>query len=261
MNFTLITGASKGIGRALAHEFARHSCNLLLVARSAAELEALAAELEEEYQVKVRWLSLNLLEAGAEDALMEFCREEDIRVRILVNNAGFGHWENFAESSLEKQLEMVDLNQKILLSLCHRFIPVLEGMPEPHILNVSSVAGFQPFAGFSVYAATKAFVYSFSQSLRRELKPVGINVTCLCPGPTETAFFTNARFTHKLDAAQGIKMPPEEVAREAVNGLLEKKAVVVPGFTNKLGVWFSKHLPTRFTTFVLGGLVKYRKED
>lgn len=260
MNFTLITGASKGIGKELAYEFARHSCNLLLVARSAAELEALAGKLEKEHKVKVRWLSLDLLETRAVDTLMEFCREEGIKVRILVNNAGFGHWEHFAGSSLDKQLEMVDLNQKVLLSLCHHFIPVLEEMPEPHILNVSSVVGFQPIAGFSVYAATKAFVYSFSQSLRRELKPAGINVTCLCPGPTETSFFSSARFTHKLDDAQGIKMPADEVAKQAVNGLLAKKAVVVPGFTNKLGVWFSKHLPTRFTTFVLGGLVKYQKE-
>ena len=154
---------------------------------------------------------------------------------------------------------MIELNQKVLVSLCHHFIPVLEKLPESHILNVSSVAGFQPFAGFAVYAATKAFVYSFSQSLRFELKKKGINVTCLCPGPTETSFFSNASFNHKLDTAQGIKMPADEVASQAVDALLAKKAVSVPGFSNKLGVWLSKHLPANFTTSMLGGLVKYQK--
>lgn len=261
MNYTLITGASKGIGKELARQFAKHNCNLLLVARSASELEALALELENEFKVNVRWLPLDLLEPKAIDTLLDFCRKEGINVRILVNNAGYGHWAYFAESDLDKQLGMIDLNQKVVIKLCHRFIPMLEEMPEAHILNVSSAAGFQPFAGFAVYAATKAFVYSFSQSLRFELKPKGINVSCLCPGPTETSFFSNANFNHKLDAAQGIKMPAEEVARQAVDDLLAKKAVSVPGFSNKLGVWFSKHLPTRLTTSVLGSLVKYNKED
>lgn len=260
MNYTLITGASKGIGKALALQFAKHNCNLLLVARSAQELETLAQELENEYKINARWLSLDLLESNAVDSLVKFCRDESIQVRILVNNAGFGHWENFSESVLEKQLSMVELNQRVLLSLCHRFIPELEKQSEAHILNVSSVVGFQPFPGFAVYAASKAFVYSFSQSLRYELKPKGINVTCLCPGPTETGFFSNAHFIHKLDSTQGVKMSAGEVAAKAVDALLAKKAVIVPGFSNRLGVWFSKHLPAGFTTAVLGGLVKYRKE-
>ncbi len=260
MNYTLITGASKGIGKELALEFARHNCNLLLVARSAPALEELALELEKEYKVTARWLSLDLLENGAVDTLVEWCRKEAFKVRILVNNAGFGHWENFAHSELDKQLGMVDLNQKVLLTLCYRFIPALENMPEAHILNVASVAGYQPFPGFAVYAASKAFVYSFSQSLRYELRPKGINVSCLCPGPTETGFFSNASFNHKLDSTQGIKMSAREVAAKAVEGLLAKKGVIVPGFSNKLGVWLSKHLPAGFTTAVLGSLVKYSKD-
>lgn len=261
MNYTLITGGSKGIGKELALQFAKHHCNLLLVARSAPELEEQATALEGKYSINVRWLALDLLAPQAVDTLLDFCQAENIQVRILVNNAGFGHWQYFAESNLERQLSMVALNQKVLISLCHRFIPILEGMPEPHILNVSSVAAFQPMAGFAVYAATKAFVYSFSQSLRFELKPKGINVSCLCPGPTETEFFSNASFNHKLDAAQGIKMPSSEVAKQAVDDMLAKKAVSIPGFTNKLGAWFSKHLPAGLTTSLLGTLVKYSKED
>lgn len=261
MNYTLITGGSKGIGKELALQFAKHNCNLLLVARSAPELEELAIALEGEFNINVRWLSLDLLIPQAVETLLDFCQAENIQVRILVNNAGFGHWQYFAESDLERQLSMVELNQKVLVRLCYRFIPMLEGMPEPHILNVSSVAAFQPMAGFAVYAATKAFVFSFSQSLRFELKPKGINVSCLCPGPTETNFFSSASFNHKLDTAQGIKMPASEVARQAVDDMLAKKAVSIPGFTNKLGAWFSKHLPAGLTTLLLGTLVRYRKED
>lgn len=258
MNYTLVTGASKGIGRALAKEFARFNCNLLLVARSSEELEAFAGELQKEYGIRAKWFALDLLEEGAAYRLHQFCLEEQIRVRILVNNAGFGIWEYFEHAALEKQLQMMKLNQQVVVELCHYFLPDLEALPEAHILNVAGTAAFQPFPGFSVYAASKAFVLSFSQSLRYELKDK-VNVSCLCPGPTDTSFFSNARFNHRLDKAEGIKMSVDEVAGKAVEGLLARKAIVVPGFTNKIGGLFSKLLPSSFTTTILGRIVQYRK--
>lgn len=260
MNYTLITGASKGIGRALAEEFARYSCNLLLTARSAKELEKLAAELEQRYAVQVKTLALDLLKEGATEELYQYCRQEGINVRVLVNNAGLGIWSYFADSPLEKQFDMLQLNQQVVLKLCQLFIPMLREMPDPHILNIASTAAFQPFPGFSTYAASKAFIFSFSRSLRFELQEEEINVTCLCPGPTDTTFFLNADFDHQLDKTEGIKMSVEEVAKKGVEAMLAKKAVYIPGFSNKLGAWFSKHLPSGLTTFLLGKLVKYEKK-
>lgn len=260
MNYTLITGASKGIGRALAEEFANYQCNLLLTARSAKELEELARELEQRHKVKVRTIAIDLLQDGAAEKLYQYCLKEGLNVRVLVNNAGMGVWSYFADSDLEKQFEMMDLNQRVVMKLCHLFIPMLRKMPDPHILNVASTAAFQPFPGFSIYAASKAFVFSFSRSLRFELKEEGINVTCLNPGPTDTTFFSNADFDHQLDKTDGIKMPVEEVARKGVEAMLAKKAVYIPGFSNKLGAWFSKHLPSGLTTFMLGKLVKYERK-
>lgn len=258
MNYTLITGASKGIGQALAKQFARFNCNLFLTARSQHELDELAAGLRKEYKVRVEVLALDLLAEGAAESLYRHCVEHGIKVRILVNNAGLGLWDYFEEAKLEDMLRMMQLNQQVLVELCHRFLPMLKEQPEAHILNVASTAAFQPFPGFSVYAASKAFVYSFSQSLRFELKKE-VNVTCLCPGPTDTAFFSTAGFNHRLDTAEGIKMSVEEVAGKAVEGLLAKKAVLIPGFSNKIGGFFSKLLPTPLTTNLLGRIVQYRK--
>lgn len=258
MNYTLITGASKGIGRALAHQFAGFNCNLFLTARSQVALDELAETLREKHGIRVEVLALDLQEKGAAETLYQYCLQQNIKVRILVNNAGMGLWDYFGEARLEELLRMMQLNQQVLVGLCHRFLPMLKEMPEAHILNVSSTAAFQPFPGFSVFAASKAFVYSFSQSLRFELKN-HVNVTCLCPGPTDTAFFSNAGFNHRLDTAEGIKMSVEEVAQKAVEGLLAKKAVLIPGFSNKLGIFFSKLLPTPLTTNLLGRIVQYRK--
>lgn len=261
MSYILITGASRGIGAALAEEFAKQQCNLLLTARSEDALRELAERLQTTYKVKVVIYSLDLLKEEATKDLYNFCVENKLKVRVLVNNAGSGLWEPFAESKLEDQLSMLQLNQQVLLKLCHLFIPQLKEMPNAHILNVSSTAAFQPFPNFSTYAASKAFVYSFSRSLRVELKEHGINVTCLCPGPTDTDFFSEARFTHKLYESEGIKMSVEEVAAKGVAAMLEKNAVSIPGVSNKLGVLLSKHLPAGLTSAVLGKLVKYDKQE
>lgn len=260
MNFTLITGASRGIGKALAREFAAHNCNLLLTARTGDELAEIAGELRHTYQVKVEIFPLDLLVKGAPQTLFRYCVDQQLPVRILVNNAGYAIWKPFGESSIQDQLSMLRLNEGVMLELCYRFIPMLKEQPDAHILNVASTAAFQPFPGFSTYAATKAFVYSFSRSLRVELKAQRINVSCLCPGPTNTGFFNRASFNHRLGESEGIKMPPEEVARKAVADLLANKAVSIPGLSNKLGVLLSKHLPAGLTSGFLNKVINYQED-
>lgn len=259
MSYTLITGASRGIGKALAEEFAKNSCNLLLTARSENELNSLAERLRTEYKVSVKVYPLDLLEEGGVRRLFNFCLENAIKVRVLVNNAGLGFWGPFGESDIEKQFSLVRLNQNVILELCHVFLPQLKEMPNAHIMNVASTAAFQPFPGFATYAASKAFVYSFSHSLRNELKPFNVNVTCLCPGPTNTDFFSKAEFNHMLDKNEAVKMPVEEVAVKAVAAMLARKAVIIPGVSNKLGAFLSKHLPSSLTSALLGKLIKFEK--
>lgn len=251
MNYTLITGASNGIGAALARRCAQEGFNLILVARSTSKLVNLAREIEDKHKVTVHTHTLDLLSPDAAYHLYTHCQKNNWPVRILINNAGVGLWGKFEELSLEHMVEMMDLNQRLLVELCHFFLPMLKEVPYAHILNISSTAAFQPVPFFSVYAASKSFVQSFSLSLRRELKPYKINVSCLCPGPTATSFFEYAGF-EKIKYAKGAVMSAEEVAEIAIQNLQHNKAVMIPGFSNRLGAFFSKHLPAGMMAVLIG---------
>lgn len=250
MNYTLITGASQGIGAALARRCAQEKYNLILVARSTDKLQALADELTDAYSIKVEIISMDLLTPNAPQQLWDKCQQQNWPVRILINNAGYGTWGTFAELEVQEQLDMMRLSEMVMVELCYRFIPMLREIPFAHILNIGSTASFQPIPYFSVYAASKAFVLSFTRSLRLELTASGINVSCLCPGPTNSQFFDRAGFTSASGRTQ-LLMKPEAVADAAIQGIIAKRAVIVPGFSNKIGTFFSKHLPVSWTTSII----------
>ena len=250
MNYTLITGASEGIGAALARRCAQENYNLILVARSTEKLKALADELTTEYHIRVESIALDLLTPNAPQQLWEKCQQQNWPVRILINNAGYGMWGPFSELKIQEQLDMIRLNEIVMVELCYLFIPTLREIPFSHILNIGSTASFQPIPYFSVYAASKAFVLSFTRSLRLELKASNINVSCLCPGPTQSQFFERAGFTSKSGSTQFL-MKPEAVADAAIRGIIAKQKLIIPGFSNKFGAFFSKHLPVSWTTGVI----------
>ena len=194
MKTALITGASTGIGVVFARQLAQRQMELILVARSRDKLEQLAAELEEQYGVKVTVIVQDLTVAGAGKLVYDTVNQKGINVDLLVNNAGFGGYGAFSEQDLARQLEMIQLNNLVLVELSHYFLrPMLAGAGGA-IINVASIAGFQPLPYLSVYAATKAFVLSFSESLWAENKDKGVEILALCPGPTESNFFEVARF-------------------------------------------------------------------
>ena len=194
MKTALITGASTGIGVVFARQLAQRQMELILVARSRDKLEQLAAELEEQYGVKVTVIVQDLTVAGAGKLVYDTVNQKGINVDLLVNNAGFGDYGAFSEQDLARQLEMIQLNNLVLVELSHYFLrPMLAGAVGA-IINVASIAGFQPLPYLSVYAATKAFVLSFSESLWAENKDKGVEILALCPGPTESNFFEVARF-------------------------------------------------------------------
>ncbi len=251
MNYTLITGASSGIGAALARRCAQEGFNLILVARSTASLEALSQEIQEEYKVQVQVITLDLLTPNAAHDLYHQCQKNDWQVRILINNAGMGLWGKFTEASLEHTVEMMQLNQQVLVELSHFFIPMLRAIPYAHILNVASTAAFQPIPYFSVYAASKSFVLSFSKALRNELKRDKINVSCLCPGPTDSKFFSKAGF-EKINSSKGAIMKADVVADIAIQDLLDQVAVIIPGASNVFGAFLSKHLPSGLISGLVG---------
>lgn len=251
MNYTLISGAGSGIGAALARRCAHEGFNLILVGRDEYQLNDLRDSLLKQHQLSVQIIVADLLSPDVADYIYRKCREESWAVRILVNNAGLGQWGLFEKLSLEDARDMLQLNQRVLVELCHYFIPMLKEVPYAHILNVASTAAFQPTPYFSVYAASKSFVLSFSQSLRYELKPANINVSCLCPGPTDTPFFEKVGFD-MVNYAKGAIMKPKEVADEAIRGLTKQKAVIVPGFSNSIGAGISRHFPRKWMISLIG---------
>ena len=240
MNYAFITGASKGIGRAIAIELAQRKNNLLLTARSEDLLKALAADIQREYEVTVQFKACDLTDPEVPAQLAEWCKSNEYDVNILVNNAGFGLWGTFGELPVEGQLEMMNLNMNALVALTHHFLPILSNSKPSYIMNVASLASFLAIPHFSIYAATKAFVLSFSRSLRFDVAKKGVAVSCLCPGATESEFLQRAGMEAVGDKAKGVYMSAETVAKIAVNGMMRGKAEVVPGMINNIatvGIW------------------------
>lgn len=262
MSYVLITGSSRGLGRHLAEACAKRGLNIVLVSRSENKMKDLANIFVSQYKVDVRCLAIDLLQSGAVEELFQWCKKNQLEVRILINNIGFARWGKFEQVPMEDIQEMIQLNLVTTLKMCYTFIPSMKNLPNPYILNLASTAGFQPVPYFSVYAAAKAAIVSFSRSLRAELKKDGVNVSVLCPGPTASGFFINAGFQKKgLTDSNSVTMEPAKVAEEAIESLFAKKAVIIPGFSNRLGVFFSKHMGTSVMLKLTGNLFKPNKNQ
>ncbi|MCA1578187.1 MAG: SDR family oxidoreductase [Acidobacteria bacterium] len=240
MNTTLITGASSGIGAAFARKLAQRGRNVLLVARSEDKLIALCNELGRLSGIRAQYVVMDLTEPDAPARLFEETKERALEIDMLVNNAGFGSMGDFLKLELTRELEMIDLNVKSLVELTNRFLLPMRERRQGVIINVASTAGFQAVPYMATYAATKAFVLSFSEALWEENRPFGIHVLALCPGVTDTNFFEAAR----------IGRPPmrtvqtaEEVVGAALRGLKRRKSTVISGWTNWLTVGAERFVP------------------
>lgn len=241
-SFVLITGASAGIGRALAEEFARRYKNLLLVSLPDTGLEQVAEELIYRYQIKVYYYTCDLAMPHGPSEVLQWCDRMGYCVQVLVNNAGFGNLQSFSSSKINVLDSMMKLNNHAVITMTHLFMSHLRKFTESHVLNVSSMAAFFPLPQKCVYAATKSFIYTFSDSLRHELKNENIFVSCLCPGGTLTERIKSSLTTsmkQKMDFFQ----TPEEVAVAAISAMYRKKFRIIPGWRNKLMFCVSKLLP------------------
>lgn len=244
MNYALITGASKGIGKHIAIELAKRKINVLLVARSANELQQTARQIKEDYGVNADYFVCDLSREDAALKIVAWCSENLYSIEILVNNAGYGYAGNFEKYTALAYTEMMQVNMNTVVNLCHAFLPLLRLQQQSYILNIASAAAYQATPGLAVYGASKAFILSFSRALHTELLHTNVSVSCVCPGGTDTDFATRAQVGKKgLKLAEKVNMTPQEVARIGVNKMFRKRPEIITGNITKLGVFLAWLLP------------------
>jgi len=248
----LITGASMGIGAAIARELAGQVRKLVLVARSEGSLKELADELASRHGIQTRVIAMDLGEPGAGASLHQQLTDEP--VDILVNNAGFGLKGSFLDLPLADQQKMMQLNMGTLTDLCHLFGNEMVKRGRGRILNVASVAAFQAGPKMAIYCATKAFVLSLSEALDAELEGTDVRVTALCPGAVDTNFHAVARNDSKMLLSTA--MPAEPVARAGVRALLKGKRVTIPGWINGVSTFTGRLMPRKAMNSVTKRLIE-----
>jgi len=241
--YTLITGASSGIGYDLAKIAAADGKNLILVARSEDKLDQLAEELRKSYPIEVVSIAVDLSDEAGVNELISEVETGNLAIDTLVNNAGFGDFGDFAKADLAKNMEMIRLNISALTHLTHTFMQKMLISGKGRIMNVASTASFMPGPGMAVYYASKAYVLSFSEALTRELKGSGVTVTTLCPGPTNTDFAKVSGLGHSLMHRM---LPPAtslDVAKAGYKAMLKGKSIEIPGIMNKLSALTPRFSP------------------
>jgi short-subunit dehydrogenase len=248
---TLITGASAGIGAEFARVFAANGYRVALTARRADRLEAIAAEITSAGGKAPILIPCDLQSADAADKLDAALKAADVEVEYLVNNAGFGLFGRAVELDRAEQLGIIDLNIRALADLTLRFAPSIIKY-RGGILNVASIAAFLPGPGMAMYYASKAFVLSFTEALRQELKPQGVRVTVLCPGPVSTEFQQRAGVRPGFDSTI-LNVPAAEVARQGFRGLMAGKRAVLPGLGIKAVPTLLRLFPRSFILAAVGG--------
>lgn len=241
-NTALITGASSGIGLELSKIFAGQGYDLVLVARNQERLNALAEELGKEYGVAIHTFRIDLADSNAPKNLFDLLNQQEIYISALVNNAGFGDAGFFADQSEDRQLDMIQVNITALTRLARLFLPGMIERGYGEILNVASTAAFQPGPNMAVYYASKAYVLSFTEALAEELSAMPIKVSCLCPGPTRTAFAAESGMESSPLFKLAV-MDAETVARAGFDGLKKSKVIIIPGLINKISIMSTRFFP------------------
>jgi uncharacterized protein len=243
MKHAIVTGASKGLGKALAHQLAGMGYHLLLVARSEKELTSVAQEIHQQFNIPAVALSLDLSEVDAPHKVVQWCANNKFHPSVLINNAGYACWGYFDSIALHQHHRMMQVNMNTLVDLTHSLLPQLRLQQKAFILNVASTTAFQAVPTLALYAASKAFVRSFSRGLRYELKNSSVSVTCLSPGPMATNFIQQAGMEAMQETATKFEMTAEEVARQGLKALFKGKSECTPGLLNYITVKLSFIIP------------------
>ena len=254
MKVALITGASSGIGEVFARHLAARGENVVLVARSAERLNAICNELGRAHaNVVAQSVALDLSEPDAPQRLFDETKQRDLEVETLINNAGFGSMGEFLTLDLERELNMIELNVKALVALTYLYLRPMRERKRGHVINVASTAAFQPVPYMATYAATKAFVLSFSEALWEENRAHGVKVMALCPGVTSTNFFDAAQMAQP---PMRITQTPEEVVDTALAALARGRSHVISGWLNYLQTEAERLLPRSVVTRIAGSAIR-----
>lgn len=262
MKITLITGASGGIGKAIALKLAERKQNLMLVARNEPTLKTLADQLAKQYAISVEYIAADLSKAGEAQKVFEETKNRRLTVEMLINNAGIGSGGEFSELALQSELDMLQLNISSLVALTHLYLQEMKERKSGTIINVASMASFIPIPYMTSYSASKVFVRHFTQALTQEAKPHNIHVMLLCPGLTKTNFNNAAGIENEIGKGLNAEysastQSPEQVADELLNALDKRKHYIVSGRMNRIAARLSALLPNAFLAKLFA--VSYRK--
>ncbi len=251
--YILITGASSGIGLELAKKYAKQGEKLILVARRKDILEGF----KEVYPDTVIF-DYDLSNVDNAKALYQSTKEMNLEVKFLINNAGFGEFGEFIETDMEKEINMINLNITTLMVLTKLYLKDMVEKNKGRILNVASIASYVPGPRMSVYYATKAFVKSFAEAVRYEVRKTDVEISILCPGPTETGFIKSSNLDDVKLFGKNALYTAEGVADYTIKHI--DKGIIIPGFLNRLGVFLSKIIPNFILLFLIN-IIQSRKED
>ena len=245
MNFTLITGASSGIGYELSLLFAQNRHNLILISRQKEKLQQIADDLKQKLKIEILIIPADLSQLNSAEDIFKVVQEKGVSVDYLVNNAGFYVKGAFSETSWEEEEDLIQMQCLVHTKLTKLFLPGMIKLGKGGILNVGSTGSFVPGPYNAVYCAAKSFVLSFSEALAEELKGSGVSVTALCPGGTKTAF---QDFSKRKESLLFPILEPSKVAKTGYKALIKGKRVAVPGLSNKLQVLLIRFIPRKLIT-------------
>ncbi len=247
----LITGASSGLGLEFAKLLAQKGYHLVLVARNEQKLKDLKSDLEVAYPIKAHIIVKDLAQPRSPQEIYDELSSQHIIPELLINNAGFGSFGEFYTLNWVVESAMIQVNVVALCQLTHLFLPDLIKQKRGKILNVASLAGFQPGPLMATYYATKSYVLSFSQSLSNELRGTGVSVTVLCPGPTATEFARNANLENVSKLFKRKPMSAEVVVKTGYTALMNGKTIAIPGFSNRLLIFLERFIPRKMQTQIV----------
>lgn len=239
--YALVTGASRGLGKYFAAALAQRKENLVLIARSNDRLEAVAEKLRSAHGILVETISIDLARSNAGLDLARALRERTLAIDLLVNNAGFGEQGEFVKLSLDRQLEIIRLQNSTVVELTHELLPAMIEQRRGGIINVSSMAGFQPIPYATIYSATKSFLTTFSLALEAEVHRQGINVVTVCPGRLRAD--PDEPITSERKKVPGGEQAHEDVVRQALEVLDRGGGLVIPGVANKFAAFAERFVP------------------
>ncbi|MGB7283998.1 MAG: SDR family oxidoreductase [Candidatus Acidiferrum sp.] len=258
--WALVTGASAGIGKALAEELARGGTHLVLTARRRERLEELAQSLSTSHKIQTRIFVADLTEPNAPEIIFQFTKEQRIEIELLINNAGFGAYGEFTAVETSRLADMVQVNCAAVVRLTRLYLPEMQARRHGDVMILASTAAFQSVPYISTYAATKAFDLLFAEGLAEEMKPYGVRVSALCPGSTESEFAEVAGQTN-VAAAKRHRETAEKVARTGLRALAAGRSCVISGLSNYLGVLGERLVSRRFVARVAARMFKPERKS